>query len=156
MKVRVKADSKVLIANPDHQNFTETTELIEEGTILSGSAAKIQGKKRGADFVYRIFTTDDGRILYLNNIEPMENVEVKLGADGAQTPTTVNMVNAERFNKLKVGCAVAGAAVGFAVAKYKKKTLKQSLIFIAGGALLGYGAGYLIDSKQKVTVTPSK
>ena len=41
-------------------------------------------------------------------------------------------------------------------AKRKKHTGKKLAMFIALGALAGYGAGYIIDRQRDVTIKPSK
>jgi hypothetical protein len=156
MEVRVLKDTKYLIANPDHKNFTESGEMIEEGSVLKGEPKAIQGLRRGEPFVYRLFITEEGKILYLNNIEPMKTVEVTLGADAQRTPTTVNLLPAETFSKMKTAGLIIGGLAGFAYAKSKKHDMKKVAMFIAVGAAVGFGAGYVFDRNRKVVVTQSK
>jgi hypothetical protein len=156
MKVRVIKDSKYLIANKDHKNFTEGSEVVEEDTILKGDARSIEGLRRGQPFTYRLFITENGKILYLNNIEPMKTVEVTLGADEQRSATVVDFLPADQFSKMKVAGIVIGGIAGFAYSKYKKHDLKRSAMFIALGAALGYGAGFVFDRSRKVTITESK
>lgn len=156
MKARVVKDTKYLVANKDHKNFTEGSELVEQDTILNGEVKAIQGLRRGEPFTYRLFITDNGKILYLNNIEPMKTVEVTLGADEQKSATIVNFLPADNFSKMKVAGLLIGGVAGFAYAKYKKHDLKKVAMFIALGAGLGYGAGYVIDRNRKVTVKTSK
>ena len=156
MEVRVLKDTKYLIANPDHKNFTESGEVVEEGSVLKGEPKAIQGLRRGEPFTYRLFITNEGKILYLNNIEPMKTVEVTLGADSQKTPTVVDLLPAENFSKMKTAGLVIGGIAGFAYAKSKKHDLKKVAMFIALGAALGYGAGYVFDRNRKVVVTESK
>jgi hypothetical protein len=78
MKATVNKDSKCLIANSDHKNFTETNEVIEEGSILNGDIKNVEGLRRGEPFTYRLFITKEGKILYLNNVTPMKTVEVTM------------------------------------------------------------------------------
>jgi len=156
MEVRVLKDTKYLIANPDHKNFTESAEVVEEGTVLKGEPKAIQGLRRGEQFTYRLFITNEGKILYLNNIEPMKTVEVTLGADAQKTPTVVDLIPAESFSKMKLYGVIGGGLAGFAWAKYKKHDMKKVAMFIAIGAAIGYGAGYVIDRNRKVTVKASK
>lgn len=156
MKATVNKDSKYLIANSDHKNFTETNEVIEEGSVLEGDVKNVEGLRRGEPFTYRLFITKEGKILYLNNVTPMKTVEVTLGADSQRTPTTVDLIPAETFTKMKTYGIVAGGLVGFAYAKYKKKDMKRVAMFIAVGAVVGYAAGYVLDRNRKVIVTQSK
>jgi hypothetical protein len=156
MEVRVLKDTNYLIANPDHRNFTESSEMVEQDTILKGEPRAIQGLRRGEPFVYRLFITNDGKILYINNVEPMKTVEVTLGADAQRTPTTVNLIPAESFTKMKTTALVVGGIAGFAWAKYKKHDMKKVAMYIGVGALLGYVAGYVLDQSRDVVITESK
>ena len=156
MKVVVNKDSKFLIANNEHKNFTETDELVEEGTILNGNAINVKGLRRGEPFTYRLFVTPKNEILYLNNITPMETTEVMLGADDSVSETKINLIPAETFSKVKTIGLVAGGLAGFAYAKYKKQDMKKVAMFIGLGALVGYAAAYAFDGNKKIKVTPSK
>ena len=69
MKATVNKDSKCLIANSDHKNFTETNEVIEEGSVLNGDIKNVEGLRRGEPFTYRLFITKEGKILYGNIFE---------------------------------------------------------------------------------------
>ena len=154
MEVTVIRDSKYLIPNQEHQNFTESNDVVGEGNILKGNYANIEGLRRGEPFTYKLFVTEDKRILYRNNIEPMEQ-EVTLGADSQRSATTLNLIPAETFNKVKTMGLVVGAIAGFAYSKYKKHDLKRTSMFIFGGAIVGYASAYVIDRNRKATVTPS-
>lgn len=156
MKVRVKNDAQILVPNAEHSNFTFSGKTIEAETILSGNPVEIKGKRRGEPFVYRLFITDDKRIIYQNNIEPMKATEVTLGADAQVTPVSVNFKPAEKFSKTKTTGIVIGGIIGFAYAKYKKHDLKKVAMYIAIGSALGYAAGYVIDRNKAVTVSASK
>lgn len=156
MKVIVNKDSKFLVANSEHKNFTESGEVVEQGTILNGEEKNVLGKRRGEPFSYRLFITKDGKIIYLKNVTPMETTEVTLGADSSVTPTKINLIPAETFNKVKTTGLVLGGIAGFAYAKYKKHDMKKVAMFIGVGAVVGYFAGYIVDKKRKATVTPSK
>jgi hypothetical protein len=156
MKARVIKDTKYLIANKDHKNFTESNELVEQDTILKGEQRNIEGLRRGEPFTYRLFITNEGKILYLNNVEPMKTVEVTLGADAQRTPTVVDLLPAESFSKMKTAGLVIGGIAGFAYAKYKKHDMKKVAMFIALGAAIGYGSGYVLDRTRKVEITESK
>lgn len=156
MKVTVNKDTKFLIANSDHKNFTETDEVVESGRILEGNNRNIQGLRRGKPFMYRVFVTTDNKILYQNNITPMKATEVMLGADDSRTTTTVNLRPAEAFNRVRTYGIVIGAVAGFAYAKYKKHDMKKVAMFMALGSLAGYAGGYLVDTNRKATITQSK
>jgi hypothetical protein len=152
MKVTVNNDAKFLIANPEHKNFTETEEKVESGSILEGNNRNVAGLRRGKPFTYRVFITNDNKILYQNNTTPMKTTEVMLGADA----TTVNLRPAEAFNRVRTYGIVIGAVAGFAYAKYRKHDMKKVAMFMAIGAVAGYAGGYLVDTNRKATVTRSK
>lgn len=156
MKVIVNKDNKVLIANKEHKNFTETDEIIEEGTILNGNAINVKGLRRGEPFMYRLFITPKKEILYLNNITPMETTEVMLGADDSVSSTKVNLVPAETFNKRKTLGLILGGLAGFAYAKYKKHDTKRIAMWIGLGAIAGYSTAYILDKNKSIQITPSK
>ena len=156
MKVFTTKDAAVLIPNNEHKNFTENGEVIPRGTYLVGVKRNVDGMRRGKPFVYKLFITEDEKIIYLNTIEPMETTEVTLGADSSQSATRVNFVPAETFNKFRSTGIVIGGIAGFAWAKYKKHDMKKMAMYIGVGAVLGYAAAYVIDTRRKATVKPSK
>lgn len=156
MRVFTTKDAAVLIPNEEHKNFTENGEIIPRGTYLKGVSRNIDGLRRGKPFVYKLFITEDEKIIYLNTIKPMETTEVTLGADSSQTATRVNFVPAETFNKFRTTGIVVGGLAGFAFAKYKKHDMKKVAMYIAVGAVLGYAAAYVIDTRRKATVEASK
>jgi hypothetical protein len=156
MQARVNNDSKFLVANTDHKNFTETDEIIEEGSIINGNPKNIEGLRRGEPFTYRLFILDNDKILYLNNITPMNQTEVTLGADSQQSATTVNLLPAETFNRTNTMGIVIGGLAGFAFAKYKKHDMKKVAMYIAVGAIAGYFGGYVFDRSKKIQITQSK
>lgn len=150
-------DSKILIPNKEHKNFVETNSIIPKGTEISGDVKVIEGMRRGAPFTYRLFETDNKELLFLKNIEPMMNTrEITLGADGQTTPTIVDLLPAESFNRTKKMGLVIGAIAGFGYAKYKKHDMKKVAMYIGVGAVAGYLGAYIFDWSKKVVVTPSK
>lgn len=156
MKVVTIKDAPILIPNQDHKNFTMNGVVIPRGVELEGEKKEVAGLRRGKPFTYRLFITNNKQIIYSNNIKPMEMTEVTLGADSAQTPTTINFLPAETFNKLRTGGLIVGALAGFAWAKYKKQETKKLLMSIAVGAVLGYAGAYVIDTNRSATVKASK
>jgi len=156
MKVILKEDAVVLTPNKDHKNFTVTGDVIEEGTVLFGNLKQIIGLRRGKPFTYRLFVTDKNQIIYQKSITPMNATEVTLGADAGATATKVDMIPAENFSKAKMAGLIIGGIAGFAWAKYKKHDMKKAAMYIGVGAVLGYGAGVLLDRRNKVVVQPSK
>lgn len=150
MKVQVIQDAEVLLPNKDHKNFTMSGEIIEEGTVLNGNEQYIVGLKKGKPFTYRLFKTNNNKLIFLNKIKPMETTEVTLGADSQVSPTEVNFAPAENFTRVKVTGMLLGAIAGFAYAKYAKHDMKKMAMFIGVGAVAGYFTGVLIDRKNNV------
>lgn len=149
-------DSKILIPNQEHKNFVETNSIIPKGTEISGDVKVIDGLRRGAPFTYRLFETNNNELLFLKNIEPMNTREITLGADGQTTPTVVDLLPAESFNRTKKMGLVIGAIAGFGYAKYKKHDMKKVAMYIGVGAVAGYLGAYIFDYSRKVVVTTSK
>lgn len=157
IEATVITDAPILLANNEHKNFTETSDVIKSGEKIKGSIKKIQGLRRGKPFEYRLFLTDNGKFIYLNKIKPMERTEVNLGADASVSPTVVNTSKPLIAEKNKVAGTLIGAIAGFAYAKYKKEEAKKTLTYVVIGAALGLGAAFIYDKgKSKVTVKPSK
>jgi hypothetical protein len=153
----VEQGANVLIPNLDHKNFTFSEERIEGGTIVEGKLKAVNGLRRGEPFTYRLFLTNDNKLIYQKNLKNMTNAtEVTLGADAQTSPTSVNLKPAETFSKMKLRGVVIGGIVGFAYAKYKKQDLKKVAMYIGLGAALGYGIEYLIDTRKNIIVKPSK
>ena len=154
-EVQVISECKILMPNKEHKNFTETKEGFKTGDVLTGRFVNIEGNRRGEPFTYRLFITNDEKIIYKNCVKPMKTTEVMLGADSAQTPTVINLTKAETFSKNKTRGLLIGGAAGLIFSKYyKKHNLKKVVMFTLVGAGLGYASAYLMD--RKVTVTESK
>lgn len=153
MTVIVAQDSKILIPNKEHKNFTETNEVIEKGEQIQGEYKLVNGLRRGKPFSYRVFITTDGKILYSNNLTNMQT-EVTLGADSQMAPVTVNMKPAETFKKARLIGTAIGAIGGFYYAKKTKKTeVKTIMKYSAVGGIIGYLAVWAFDQAKSVTVT---
>jgi hypothetical protein len=156
MKAKVLENAKVLLPNKEHKNFTETDVVIPMDTTIEGEQKMIEGLRRGEPFTYRLFVTNDDKILYLNKVEPIMATEVMLGADESRTPTTVNLIPAETFSKVKMIGIVAGGVLGYAYAKSKKMDNRKAIYASAIGAIIGYASGYIVDRRRAITVKTSK
>jgi len=155
MKAKVLENAKVLLPNKEHKNFTETDVIIPKDTIVDGEQKMIEGLRRGEPFTYRLFVTNDNKILYLNKVDPMAT-EVMLGVDETKTPTTINLIPAETFSKVKMIGIVAGGVIGYAYAKSKKMDSRKAVYASAIGAIIGYTSAYIVDRRRAITVKPSK
>jgi len=156
-KAVVIEEAHVLVPNKEHNNFTRTRETIPVGTNLVGSFKSIQGKRRGEDFSYRVFITDNGEIIYSNKIkENMGPTEVFLGADSNKTATKVDLVPAESFKASRLIGLFAGGIGAYMYCKNRKLDKGKCMKTAALGAVLGYAAVYCFDKTRAVTVTTSK
>lgn len=153
MKVQVIENATILLPNPDHKNFTESGNFIPKGKVLDGEFKEIIGKRRGQPFKYRLFRTNNGNIIFENNVKPIEMTEVTLGADSQVAATKVEMPNPTKFaNAHLIGAAIGGAG-GYYFAKKKGKTpWKWALIGVAAG----YVAGRLIAGKPIISISSPK
>ena len=150
-------DAQVLVPNKEHKNFTQTRETLPKGREIVGTFKSIKGKRRGEDFTYRVFITDNGEIIYSNKIkEQMKPTEVYLGADSAQTPTTVDLVPAETFKTSRLLGLAAGGVGSYLYSKKKNYDKRKCTKIALLGAALGYGAVYMFDKTKSVTITQSR
>jgi hypothetical protein len=156
MQVSTIADANILKPNRDHKNFVETGEVIPSGTLLEGNEKYISGLRRGEAFTYKLFITNDKKIIYLNKVKPMANIEVSLGADGQQTPTKVDLINAETFSTLNAVSVVIGGISGFMYSRYKNHSTTKVAVYTLSGVILGYVASRVIKMNNKVIVEKSK
>ena len=157
-EVKVIANANVLKANKEHKNFTETEEVIPVGTTLYGRTIMVDGLRRGQPFKYRLFSTNDKKIIHLNKIEPMRTTEVTLGADAKQSPTVVDMARPKlNITKWTIGGALAGAGAGYYYsAKMKNMDKKKVMIYSIVGLVAGFYIGKAIEKRRPVKITPSK
>jgi hypothetical protein len=156
MQVSTIADANILKPNSDHKNFVETGEVIPFGTMLEGNEKYISGLRRGEAFTYKLFITNDKKIIYLNKIKPMANVEVTLGADGQVTPTKVDLINAESFSVLNAVGVVVGGISGYMYSKNKNHNTSKLAMYTLLGVGLGYAVSRLIKGNNKIILEKSK
>lgn len=136
--MKVLSDAKILVANNAHKNFTESDEIIPAGSEVDGTFQLINGLRRGNPFTYRIFTLNDGRIIYAKNITAM--TEVTLNAEGPAKKITI------------APCEGAGAIIvalaAFGYAKTKNFSNKKTAIVVIGGAVAGFVAGRMYNKTK--------
>ena len=151
----IKKDATLLVPNEEHRNFTTTENYLPSGKEVSGEYINIAGKRRGEPFVYRLFKTANGSLIYANFITPNKTetmTEVNLGVDGRPTPTKIKMPNNKKYDQAHVIGAVLGTIAGFMAAKKLKKTKKQTALFVIGGAVAGFVGGKLVAGKPVIDV----
>lgn len=154
MTYEVITDAPVLLPNADHQNFTTTDEIIPKGAQVEGAQKLITGLRRGKPFQYRLFITNDKKLIHLNKVKPMEATEVKLGADGA-TPTTVKIESKKIVSVHTVAGVVIGSGSAYLFSRSKKYGTQKTLLVTAIGGLVGYIVGRQME-KKGILVKPSK
>lgn len=154
MEATLIKDAKVLVPNNEHKNFTESNEVIPQGTKVNGKIELINGLRRGEPFTYRVFKLNNNKLIFLNNLDMP--TEVYMGADSQQTSAKVDLIPAEVFNKVRTSGLIIGGLAGFAYAKYQKHDTKKMAMWIGVGALLGFATAYVIDTNRKVIIKPSK
>lgn len=158
MTVELIADAPVLIPNKEHENFTKTDQTILIGTRVNGKPVKIKGKRRGEDFEYKLFLTDNQQYIHLNKTKPMKTTEVTLGADSKQTATVVDIPATKKaLTKNVIIATLVGAGAGYYYsAKMKKMDNKKVVMFAVGGALAGFLAGKWFEKRKAIIIKPSK
>lgn len=150
MQVLTIKDSPILKPNKDHKNFVETGEVIAIGTPLEGNERYISGLRRGEAFTYKVFITNDNKIIYLNNIKPMTNVEVSLGVDGNKDTTKKEPIN--HFKNITtqdlVGISIGGT-IGYMYCKSKNCDMATKIVYVGMLAIAGYGISLLIKINKQ-------
>ena len=154
MTVTTLENSTILLPNPHHKNFTNSGNYIPGGTELEGEFINISGRRRGDNFLYRLFKTNKNNIIYANKVKgnDMNATEVTLGSDSAVTPTRISMPNEAKFTNAHWIGLVVGALSGYYAARKMKKSKKAQMMFGAGGAVVGYAAGKMIAGKPVIDV----
>jgi len=154
----VLADSKYLIPNTQHKNFTESNEVVRKGSKIKGDFKVINGNRKGQPFAYRVFVTNEGKILYNNQVDQsaMPATEVNLGVDStknsAPKPVAPAVVSIQSSKKQLIYATLVGAAIGAGYAKYKKLSNKELAKYAAIGAVGAY-AIYWISTNKPTTKT---
>ena len=156
MKALVIEDTRVLIPNKEHKNFTTSNEIIEAETIVEGEPKNISGLRKGEPFIYKLFYTNDGKIIYIKKIKPMEKTEVVLGADSAVTETKVSLPNQSNLGKRPVIGAVIGAVGTYAFCRHKKYDHKKTILYTAIGGVAGFVVGKYLQSHNPIKVSAAK
>ena len=156
VKAIVIEDTKVLVPNMAHKNFSETEEVIPKGTTIIGHAQTLQGLRRGQPFNYRLFYIDNNKIIHLNKIKIMDNTETTFGADSQVSPTVVKIPLQSRLAKASSIGAISGAVIGYGYCKYKKEDNKKAMTYALIGGVIGFVVGKVIENTRKTQVSASK
>jgi hypothetical protein len=163
MEVEVIQDAPILIPNKEHQNFTESSNVIKKGTTLLGDEILIKGKRRGEGFTYKLFKTNNNQLIYLKKIKPMQVTEVTLSASGdaatsnVTTPTVISVPSGKKLlTKNVIIGTIIGAGVGYGFSKYKKLDKKTTMMYSVVGAIVGFGISKYVEKRKSIVVKPSK
>lgn len=157
--VIVIENTKLLIPNKDHKNFTESKEIVPEGATLVGKYVKVEGNRKGEPFTYRLFKLENiEKYIYQKSIKPnkMEKTEVTLGADAVVSPTKIDVPSNKNANRGPIIGAVVGAVAGFGFAKYRKVEGNAKWIYMGVGAVAGFMVAKMIVKRKAIKVVPSK
>jgi hypothetical protein len=157
MLVEIIEDAQILLPNVEHKNFTDSGDVIPKGSKVEGELKNVNGLRRGSPFNYRVFTTKEGEIIYSKYVKPMA-VEVTMGADSQVSATKLEMRGSEtKTTSRKVIGAVVGGVIGYAVStRLPKKSFNQQLLYVGGGALVGFLVGNYLNRKTGIVVEKAK
>lgn len=142
IEVVANKDTKVLVPNKEHKNFTSTEETIPEGTYLYGEEKRVKGLRRGQPFVYRLFFTDENEIIYLDDVD---KVEAMSNADSQVMPRNVDLATGNTtisLNDKKLLFLLAGGTIGYFVGKKISSNNTRNIVV---GSLAGFLIGKMLD-----------
>ena len=124
-------NTNFLIPNKEHKNFTDSSDYARVGEIVKGEFRNVNGLRKGKPFEYRLFFTNNGKILYANCVKA-ENVpsEIISNADNLQTPTLVDLKPAEQFKYTAHLIALGGGIAGYYYGKKQKATGNDLIKYI--------------------------
>ena len=157
MEATVLQNTRILKQNNEHKNFTETNEIIPIGTTIQGKPIFVDGLRRGEPFRYRLFITNEGKIIYQNKIKPMAVTEVTLGADSKQSATVVDTNPTKKnISKFTIGGALIGGGLGYYLSKRMANPSRQKMMMFVGiGVVAGFLVGKNVES-GKIKIFKSK
>jgi hypothetical protein len=133
MIVSTIENATVLVPNKEHKNFTETNEVIPISKTLVGEFKLISGLRRGKPFDYRIFTTDEGKVIYANTVSPQpKEFTTEPVKESSETKKIIISNKAILYTAL-------GGAIGYVVSSQMNKEVNtKTALYVLGGAALGY------------------
>ena len=133
MIVSTIENATILVPNNEHKNFTETNEVIPASKTLVGEFKLISGLRRGKPFDYRIFTTDEGKVIYANTVSPQPK---EFTTEPAKEPTAGKKLT---ISNRAILYTTLGGALGYVITRQTKQTDSfKTALYIIGGATLGY------------------
>jgi hypothetical protein len=157
MQATIIQDTNYLIPNKDHKNFTDSGIVAKDGSVVFGEYRNVSGLRKGKPFVYRLFFTKNGKILYANCVETKNaSSEILSNADNSQSATLVDFIPAEKFKYTAHLLALGGGVAGYFYGKKQNVTGNNLIKYIAVGAVGAYAIYSLIDKNKSTIIKPSK
>ena len=155
MQVKIITESNYLTPNKDHKNFTDSIESANVGDKLEGEFKNISGLRKGQPFVYRLFVTKNGKILYANTVEaevpPAIEVLSNATANDIKPVEIMEIANDGNIKYVGLILAIAGGVTGYFYGKKQNATQNTLLQYIAVGTVGAYGI-YWLTNQNKSTV----
>ena len=150
-------NTNYLIPNKDHKNFTDSSYEARVGAILMGKFQNINGLRKGKPFEYRLFITNNGRILYANCVKA-ENVpsEILSNADNIQSTSLSEYNSADSFDYMANVAVFIGGIAGYFYGKKQNETGKNLIKYIAVGAVGAYAIYWLVEKNKTTIKKPNK
>ena len=155
METIILQNTNYLTPNKDHKNFTDSVESANVGDKLEGEFKNISGLRKGEPFVYRLFVTKNGKILYANTVEavipPPIEVLSNASADDLKPVEVMEIPNDGNIKSVGLILAIAGGIIGYFYGKKQNATQNTLLQYIAVGTVGAYGI-YWLTNQNKSTV----
>jgi len=155
MQVKIITESNYLTPNKDHKNFTDSIESANVGDKVEGEFKNISGLRKGQPFVYRLFVTKNGKILYANTVEselpPAKEVLSNATANDIKPVEVLEIPNDGNIKSVGLILAIAGGVIGYFYGKKQNATQNTLLQYIAVGTVGAYGI-YWLTNQNKSTV----
>lgn len=150
-------NTNFLIPNKEHKNFTESSELANVGAVVKGEFKNVIGLRKGKEFEYRLFFTNNGKILYANCVKA-ENVpsEIISSVDSSQSKTLIDLKPAVNISNAALIMSLGGGLAGYFYGKKQNATGTNLIKYIAVGTVGAYGIYYLINKNKSTINKPSK
>lgn len=147
-------NTNYLIPNKEHKNFTASNQEAMVGGVLTGEFRNINGLRKGKPFEYRLFFTNDGKILYANCVRA-ENVpsEILSNADNKNLDESKSSTS---VNYTPYLIALGGGLAGYYYGKNKNVSGNDLIKYIVVGSVGAYGIYYFTNKNKTTIIKPIK
>lgn len=144
IETKVLQDTKYLVPNKTHKNFTFSEKEARKGLEIEGNFKIVNGERKGEPFAYRLFFTKDGDILMANKVEGYEKVALPKKSD-----VTLKAIDLNK-SKLKIFTPtfslVIGGTIGYLYAKKKNLSDNDLIKYAAVGAVSAFSIHWIIKN----------